>query len=1736
MGKRKHHTNVWKRVFSAALALIFTISCMQLPVGVSFASETTADVWDGETIDTSWYTGHSSDKKFTINSAAELAGLAQLVNDGISDFDNKTLVLSSDIDLGGDAGSNKNIWKPIGTEITMETGSGLVIRKSRYFLGRFDGDGHEVKNLYVNDDMNGSGLFGSVAGIAEIRNLTVSGTVISTELSTGGIIGRVPYQQETVTIADCVNNCNVISSTSHTGGVIGYDGGADVIRCVNNGSVTVTASRSGNGVAGIAGSLASGNVQQCVNNGDIKLYQMKDAETDLNMINVGGIVGLMNSAGNDASISDCYDRGDIASESEKDTAGCGGIVGRTDTEGSVKNCYSTGDISGKAGQTGGVAGIRAESDKAVYENNYYLENSVNKANGGLSGDQSKDDANKTYAKTKSELSALAGMLGNMFTDDSEISINDGYPVLKWQLGISPDPGTDPGDGWDGKTSDTSWYDGHESESIYIINTPEALYGFAELVKTGTNFRGKTIQLDADIDLNGMEWTPVGQQPIGVSSAKDANNFAGKFDGKGHSVKNFTIAQNCAGLFSILLSSAKVSDLGIENAVIMSTIANSYNAGGAAGIAAILKNTAAEAPSITNCYIGRDVTIKCEKAGAGGIAAAEASSLSSYKKPVISGCVNYADVNGMISGGIFGTGAPVITNCYNAGIISGTGKSVSGYTGGILGYPENSAAEISYTYNAGTVIYSAGADSTPVRTGTICGSSKGPVFSDVYYLEGSSSEGHAAGGAEADNTTELTAEKLKTAAARLNLDQEKIWSNDESLNNGYPILSWQKAIAGSAPTAQSLTIAQPPEKTAYGEGEYIDLTGMKVVMLYSDGCERILEHYIISPDISNMVTTGFNELKISCNGMEVVQPLTVKTAQGIRIAQPPEKTDYITGERFDPTGMIVELVYGDGSAAQITDYTLSPDTRKQLTGSMNSVKISFGSFTTEQPVRVKTPTGIHIERKPEKTEYMVYDYFKTTGMLVYVDFNDGTSARTTGFSYEPKQFMTEDDNAEVTVTCTEYKNLPPTVLNVNVAGAEKIEITQMPSKTEYTEGEKFSSTGMTVVATFKNGETKEISSGTNGYKLSGDASKKLTRNVKEIKLTYQGCEAVCPITVTAADTGEPSLSVTKKASFKSSYKEGDFISSSAMEVKYIPGSNAAKAITLSSSDYTYYPQRVTADTKQITVLYGGFIKTLDVNVQSAQSLEVTGLDGKVFYVGDTIPATGITVSLKFSDGTTSKLAAGYTRTPDTSTPVDENTKEVIFRFGERECRVPVTVKAKTASVTSSLAPGMIAMPAEIELSTTTEGAKIYYNTDGRRLAISKIEYTGPIHIDGDTLIQAYAVSDDGGESATASFNYIAKGKTAPIKADKQPQVFDESIEIALSTDADNAQIHYTLDGSAPSAESALYEGPITLTDSTVINAIAVKDGLYDSDISSFAYTKRGTTEAVEASPAAGEISMPADIMLSSKTEGARIYYTTDKSEPTAESSLYTDPIHITEDTVIKAIAVYDELKDSVVSEFKYTKKQSPSGGGGGGGSTTPSTPSIPTTPSDPNGGTDKPSDTSLFNDVTQNAWYYDAVNYVSSKGLMNGVSSDLFAPQSGIKRGMFVTVLGRLSGIDVSKYASSGFSDVVKGSYYEPYVAWAKENGIVNGVSADSFAPDRMISRQEMAVMIYKMKSNGATAAASDADLADLNDRDRIASWAKDGVAFCVHSGLMQGKSGGIFDPSGKAVRAELAVLLQRLDA
>jgi heme-binding NEAT domain protein/uncharacterized protein with FMN-binding domain len=143
-----------------------------------------------------------------------------------------------------------------------------------------------------------------------------------------------------------------------------------------------------------------------------------------------------------------------------------------------------------------------------------------------------------------------------------------------------------------------------------------------------------------------------------------------------------------------------------------------------------------------------------------------------------------------------------------------------------------------------------------------------------------------------------------------------------------------------------------------------------------------------------------------------------------------------------------------------------------------------------------------------------------------------------------------------------------------------------------------------------------------------------------------------------------------------------------------------------------------------------------------------------------------------------------------------------------------------------------------------------------------------------------------------------------------------------------------------------------------------------------------------------------------------------------------------------------------------------GSGGSTGATPSPSPSptpaaVPAPPSD--------TDTPKFTD-TAGHWAQSFIESVVSKGIFNGTDVNAFSPDARMTRGMFVTVTGRMAGVDVSGYTSNIFTDVDSESYYAPYVAWARENGIVNGIGGGLFDPEAQITREQMAVMIYKSAS------------------------------------------------------------------
>lgn len=177
----------------------------------------------------------------------------------------------------------------------------------------------------------------------------------------------------------------------------------------------------------------------------------------------------------------------------------------------------------------------------------------------------------------------------------------------------------------------------------------------------------------------------------------------------------------------------------------------------------------------------------------------------------------------------------------------------------------------------------------------------------------------------------------------------------------------------------------------------------------------------------------------------------------------------------------------------------------------------------------------------------------------------------------------------------------------------------------------------------------------------------------------------------------------------------------------------------------------------------------------------------------------------------------------------------------------------------------------------------------------------------------------------------------------------------------------------------------------------------------------------------------------------------------------------------------------------------------------------------------------FKDVQPGAWYYGAVEYANTKGLFSGTAPDKFSPNDNITRGMFVKVLGSAAGLDTTGYTSSQFKDVPSNAYYAPYVAWAAEVGVVSGTSATTFSPDNSITREDMAVMLYRYaKAYGYDTSYEEAKLLDFPDCNKISSYAQVAMAWAVTHGVLAG-SDGYLNPKGYATRAETAQIFYNSD-
>lgn len=323
------------------------------------------DIWSNFA-DVSWFTGHEGDAAYDLSTPEQLAGLAVLVTKYGYTFEGKTVRLASDIDLSG------HQWFPIGCDEANYWGLSP-------FMGVFDGQGHTISNLYIENGYHGQALFGECQD-AVICNFSVSGSV-----TTGWKAAGIVSDMGRTTLSNLVNYADVKTLfksgdggySSTAGGIVAYVADTYVVRTgsrpsrlenlVNYGTVDCGGiTEQGGGVGGVAGSLLVADddqtivVSQCENYGQV--VAQASNYVDMYVKGVGGIVGSTATYGN-YQITDCSNTGEVSSANLPSTGGIAGSISGLSS--SVEYCYNSGDVTGsspeEAASTGGIVGRQVAS-------------------------------------------------------------------------------------------------------------------------------------------------------------------------------------------------------------------------------------------------------------------------------------------------------------------------------------------------------------------------------------------------------------------------------------------------------------------------------------------------------------------------------------------------------------------------------------------------------------------------------------------------------------------------------------------------------------------------------------------------------------------------------------------------------------------------------------------------------------------------------------------------------------------------------------------------------------------------------------------------------------------------------------------------------------------------------------------------------------------------------------------------------------------------------------------------------------------------------------------------------------------------------------------------------------------------------------------------------------------------------------------------------------------------------
>ena len=642
---------------------------------------------------------------------------------------NGKYALVCDIDLGGTE------WTPIGTS-------------DDPFIGEFDGQGYAISNFKITTGRAYVGLFGYNKGV--IKNLGVENFTVNVSYSgnvyAGGLVG---YNSGDITNSYAAGEVSATASSSSTtakayayaGGLAGYNSGGSILNGYATGKVSATASssRSSAYAGGLVGYNSGGSILNCYATGEVSATSSGSSALAGGLVGsnsgditnsyaagnvsatftssryaadayAGGLVGI-----NSGDILNSYAAGNVSATSSNYNAYAGGLVGIN--SGDITNSYAAGEVSATADDSAYAGGLVGYNNSGDITNCYrYSGQTFYRKNGSTT--YSTASNTEGTAVSLDNLKSPSWVNENLWTAETEIwDFSNGYPTLDYE---------------------------YIDSAIKIISTAE------ELKKLQGQALVLSYELNADIDLGDMEWTPVAI-------------FYGTFNGNGYTVSNFkiTTGRQYVGLFGY--NKGVIKNLGVENFTVNVSYSGNVYAGGLVGYN--------DGGSITNSYATGNVSATASSSNsnayayAGGLAGynsggsilncyttgnVSATASSSYSYAYAGGLVGYnsgdilnsyatgevsATSSSARAGGLVGYNSGDITNSYAAGNVSATStytassSNSKAYAGGLVGY---NSGDITNSYAAGNVVSATSSSSySDVYAGGLVGYNDGGSITNSY---------------------------------------------------------------------------------------------------------------------------------------------------------------------------------------------------------------------------------------------------------------------------------------------------------------------------------------------------------------------------------------------------------------------------------------------------------------------------------------------------------------------------------------------------------------------------------------------------------------------------------------------------------------------------------------------------------------------------------------------------------------------------------------------------------------------------------------------------------------------------------------------------------------------------------------------------------------------------------------------------------------------------------------------